>query len=68
MSRSPSTISREMARNRQPEHGKYQPYSAHRLAAGRRPRPKDSQLHTEVQLREYVAKKLGVRWMPKAPP
>ena len=65
MSRSPSTISREMARNRQPEHGEYHPYSAHRLAAGRRPRPKDSKLQTEVQLREYVAKKLGVRWSPE---
>ncbi|WP_158253995.1 IS30 family transposase [Cryobacterium sp. Y50] len=65
MSRSPSTISRELARNRQPEQGEYQPYSAHRMAASRRPRPKDLKLSTEVQLREYVAKKLGVRWSPE---
>ena len=65
MSRSPSTISREIARNRQPEHGEYQPYSAHRLAASRRPRPKELKFHSEVQLREYVAKKLGVRWSPE---
>ena len=39
--RSPSTISRELRRN-QTESGTYEPYAAHRTAAGRRPRPKDS--------------------------
>ncbi|HZL81410.1 MAG TPA: helix-turn-helix domain-containing protein [Demequina sp.] len=54
MLRAPSTISRELRRN-QTDTGTYEPYAAHRTAAGRRPRPKavkltaGSSLHTFVQ-------------------
>ena len=41
--RSPSAVSRELRRN-STNTGTYEPYAAHRTAAGRRPRPKDSKL------------------------
>lgn len=64
MGRSASTISREIARNSVPDRG-YQPYAAHRAAASRRPRPKDSKLAVEGQLRKYVKEKLAIRWSPE---
>jgi transposase, IS30 family len=51
--RSPSTISRELARNSQ-EHVGYLPYGAHRLAASRRVRPKPRKLALNGPLRSYV--------------
>src|SRR5215211_4046720 len=38
--RSPSTISRELRRNRDPSSGQYRPFTAQRLAAERRARPR----------------------------
>jgi len=64
LSRSPSKISREIARNTVPERG-YLPYAAHRAAAARRPRPKDRKLHTTPRLRAYVTSKLRIRWSPE---
>ena len=64
LGRSPSTISRELARNSQPVTG-YQPYAAHRKAAARRPRPKDRKLLTVPRLRKHVAAKLRVRLSPE---
>jgi IS30 family transposase len=64
LGRSPSTISRELARNSQPETG-YQPYAAHRKAAARRPRPKDRKLLTVPGLRKHVESKLRVRLSPE---
>ena len=64
LGRSPSTISRELARNSQPGNG-YQPYAAHRAAAGRRPRPKDRKLLTVLRLRKHVEAKLRVRLSPE---
>jgi IS30 family transposase len=61
LSRSPSTVSRKMARNRSPGRD-YQPYAAHRTAAARRPRPKDRKLLTKQSLRDHVEDKLRVRW------
>ena len=39
LGRSPSTISRELRRNRDPGSGRYRPFTAHKLAAQRRARP-----------------------------
>jgi IS30 family transposase len=64
LARSASTISREISRNSIPDRG-YQPYAAHRAAASRRPRPKDSKLAAEGQLRGYVKGKLAIRWSPE---
>jgi IS30 family transposase len=64
LGRSPSTISRELARNSQPGIG-YQPYAAHRKAAARRPRPKARKLLTMPRLRHHVEAKLLVRLSPE---
>jgi len=64
LARSPSTISREVRRNATDTSG-YEPYAAHRLAAGRRPRPKDSKLLVRVNLRDFVREKLRIRWSPE---
>ena len=58
-----STVSREIARNTGPNG--YQPYSAHRAAAKRRPRPKTSKLAYEGTLRKYVGAKLLLGWSPE---
>jgi IS30 family transposase len=62
--RSPSTISRELRRNATVT-GTYEPYAAHRTAAGRRPRPKESKLTYREVLREYVSEKLRIHWSPE---
>jgi IS30 family transposase len=41
------------------------PYTAHRTAAGRRPRPKDSKLTHRRQLREFMKEKLQIHWSPE---
>ena len=64
LGRSPSTISRELARNSQPGCG-YQPYAAHRKATARRARPKHRKLLTVPKLREHVEAKLRVRLSPE---
>src|SRR5665811_1858474 len=64
MVRAPSTISRELRRN-QTESGVYEPYGAHRTAAGRRPRPKAVKLTAGSSLHTFVQEKLGIRWSPE---
>jgi IS30 family transposase len=64
LGRSASSISREISRNSRPVAG-YQPYTAQRAAASRRPRPKESKLSAEGRLREYVKEKLRLRWSPE---
>jgi IS30 family transposase len=64
LQRAPSTISRELHRNRT-DTGTYEPYAAHRRAATRRPRPKASKLVHRDKLRDYVQKKLLLRWSPE---
>lgn len=64
LGRSPSTISRELARNADPGMG-YLPHGAHRKAAARRTRPKRAKLAAESTLREYVKDKLLLRWSPE---
>jgi transposase, IS30 family len=54
MSRSPSTISRELGRNRDPRSGRYQPERACRLAWDRQRRPRPTRLASCPRLREVV--------------
>src|SRR4029079_431409 len=64
LSRAPSTISRELRRNATQSLG-YLPYSAHRIAASRRGRPKERKLQRRGRLRHYVARGLRRRWSPE---
>jgi len=64
LGRPASTVSREIRRNR-PASGTYHPYATHRLAAGRRPRPKIAKLSQASPLREFVTEKLGIHWSPE---
>src|ERR1700678_132311 len=64
LGRSPSTISREVARNAQPG-GRYRPHAAHARAAARRPRPKPRRLAACAELRRVVARWLGMKWSPE---
>lgn len=65
LSRSPSTISRELRRNRDEGSGQYRPFAAQRLAAERRPRPGRGKLVNDAVLREFVAVRLKKRWSPE---
>ncbi|HXZ72984.1 MAG TPA: helix-turn-helix domain-containing protein, partial [Streptosporangiaceae bacterium] len=65
VSRSPSTISRELRRNRDPGSGQYRPYAAQRLAERRRGRPRPGKLARDPVLRECVQDWLGKRWSPE---
>ena len=62
--RSPSTISRELRRNRDPGSGQYRPFTAHKLAAQRRARRRAGKIARDEVLRQFVA---GVekRWSPE---
>ena len=64
LGRSPSTISREIARNSTINIG-YLPYSAQRIATARRPRPKNRKLMADSPLRDYVVHHLSKRWSPE---
>jgi IS30 family transposase len=65
LGRDPSTISRELRRNRDPGSGQYRPFTAHRLACARRSRPKRGKLVGDRVLREFVADRLDRRWSPE---
>jgi len=65
MGRSPSTISRELARNAGPRAGGYQPERAHRLAWERQRRPKPSRLSQCPALRAAVQQMLDRRYSPE---
>lgn len=64
LGRPASTITREIRRNC-PSPGAYRPHAAHRLAAGRRTRPKTAKLAEPSPLREFVTEKLRVHWSPE---
>ncbi len=55
LGRAPSTISREVRRNRDPVFGAYHPFRAGRQAAGRRVRPRRRKLGHHAELRTLVA-------------
>jgi transposase, IS30 family len=67
LGRAPSTISRELADNADPDQpGRpYRPYAAHRAAAGRRARPKSAKLVENPALADYVQERLDLRWSPE---
>ena len=64
LGRAPSTISRELRRNRDPRTGHYLPERAHTEAWRRQRRPKPSKLSQNPQLRERVQKMLNRRLSP----
>jgi IS30 family transposase len=63
--RSPSTISRELRRNRDPDSGQYRPFAAHKLAARRRARPRPGKIAADPVLRRFVNERLAKRWSPE---
>jgi len=63
--RSPSTISRELHRNRDPGSGQYRPFTAHKLAVRRRARPRPGKIAADPVLRQFVAGRLEKRWSPE---
>jgi hypothetical protein len=65
LERSPSTISREIRRNRHPTNGQYRPHAAQARAESRLPRPKPGKIARSPELREFVQNKLDRRWSPE---
>jgi len=65
LGRSPSTISRELRRNRDPGGGRYRPFTAHKLAAQRRARPRAGKIARDEALRQFVQDRLEKRWSPQ---
>jgi IS30 family transposase len=65
MGRHPSTIGRELDRNKDPRTGGYQPERAHRLAWQRQRRPKPSKLSRDPVLRAGVQRLLDRRCSPE---
>jgi IS30 family transposase len=65
LGRSPSTISREIRRNQDPETGKYDPWRAQKRAADRRPRPKITKLASHEPLLKFVQSRLDEYWSPE---
>ena len=65
LGRSPSTISRELRRNRDPGGGRYRPFTAHKLAVRRRARPRAGKIARDEALRQFVQDRLEKRWSPQ---
>ncbi|WP_254885586.1 IS30 family transposase [Streptomyces sp. NA02950] len=65
LGRSPSTISREIRRNRHPGSGQYRPYAAQARADARRPRPKRRKISENPELRAAVQAMLDEKWSPE---
>jgi hypothetical protein len=65
LGRSPSTISREIQNNCDPETGDYHPFRAQQRSTARRSRPKVGKLAEHVELREHVQRRLEQRWSPE---
>lgn len=65
LGRSPSTISREIRRNSDPETGLYHPFRAQRRTVGRRARPKPRKLTGDTALHRFVQDHLDLRWSPE---
>ncbi|WP_446447135.1 IS30 family transposase [Streptomyces gardneri] len=66
--RSPSTISREIRRNRRatPKGGwYYRPHTAQAQADARRPRPKTGKIGQNPELRDFIQHHLTIRWSPE---
>jgi IS30 family transposase len=65
LARAPSTVSRELGRNRDPRTGRYQPESAQSLAHRRRLRPRPRRLQACPRLRRQVQTWLEERYSPE---
>ncbi|PZT72872.1 MULTISPECIES: IS30 family transposase [unclassified Streptomyces] len=68
LGRSPSTISREIRRNRRtmPKGGwYYRPHTAQARADARRPRPKTGKIGHNPELRDFIQDHLTMRWSPE---
>jgi IS30 family transposase len=65
LARAPSTVSREIRRNRDASTERYHPFRAQRQAAGRRVRPKLGKLVCNAELRAFVQSHLEERWSPE---
>ncbi|MFD7640950.1 IS30 family transposase [Kitasatospora sp. NPDC059795] len=65
LGRSPSTISREIRRNRHPVTGHYRPFAAQARADARRPRPRARKISGNPELRDAVQSMLDERWSPE---
>lgn len=65
LGRAPSTVSRELRRNRDPVRDGCHPFTAQRLAAARRRRPRPLKLDRSDELRRVVTERLLLRWSPE---
>ncbi|MFF9299850.1 IS30 family transposase [Streptomyces sp. NPDC014764] len=65
LGRSPSTISREVRRNRHLVSGTYRPHAAQARADARRPRPRAGKIRQNPELRDFIQDHLGLRWSPE---
>ena len=68
LGRSPSTVSREIRRNRTDgtrDVWHYRPYAAQARADARRPRPKPRKIDQDPELRDFVQAGLDRRWSPE---
>ena len=65
LGRAPSTISREIRRNRHPGNGQYRPHAAQARADARRPRPKPGKIGQNPPLRDFIQQHLTLRWSPE---
>ena len=65
LGRPASTISREVRRNSHPRSGDYRPYAAHDRALARLSRPKSGKIAQNPELRDYIQRRLEVRWSPE---
>jgi transposase, IS30 family len=64
LGRAPSTISREIARNSDPD-GRYRPHHAEHAARARTRRPRPRRVATDGVLAGVIARLLGQRWSPE---
>jgi len=65
LERSPSTVAREIRRNRDPGTDEYRPHNAHRRMLDRRARPKQRRLEGDHELRQLVQRYLDQHWSPE---
>ncbi|WP_099014349.1 IS30 family transposase [Streptomyces malaysiensis] len=63
--RSPSTVSREIRRNRHPDSGAYRPHAAQARTNARWPRPKPRKIGRNPELRDAVQGMLDEKWSPE---
>ncbi|WP_425556341.1 IS30 family transposase [Kitasatospora nipponensis] len=65
LGRSPSTVSREIKRNRHPDSEVYRPHAAQARADARRPRPKPRKIARSPELGDFIQEHLDRKWSPE---